>query len=318
MTDFQKRLFCFCMLCSPGLFSGEKYDLTELWTEQNPEKRIILQDYMQTCCDKILTAEYMDFISDPEKKTSNQLFRYYDLSFDRILQQLPKEKPAPGTVTVWYLYNMGFIIKTPTACFGVDICHRKAELLEPYLDFIVGTHNHNDHYSIPLMQKMNAAGKLVITNYFPNSGYTKATSYTHNIKDVTIHCGESDHNNRLKKFTMPMEIICPSGNRNFIFFTSGDTSHHKFLKPESDAVDLYIVHPFNGMSAIEAAKQVNAKLTFIVHLHEMTHEYNKWRWKYADGRHIAELFQEEKLNAYIPVWGEKFIWDGNTLLNTQK
>ena len=316
--NLQKKLCCIFGLCSAGLAAGEKYDLTNLWTESEPEKRIILQDYMQSCCDKILTAEYMDFISDSTKKAKNPVFRYYDQSFDRILEQLPKTKPAPGTVVIWYLYNMGFIIKTPTACFGVDICHRKAELLEPYLDFIVGTHNHNDHYSIPLMKKMNAAGKLVITNYFPNSGYTKAESYTHEVKGITIHCGESDHNNRLKKFTMPMEIICPTGDRNFVFFTSGDTFHHKFLKPKTDYVDLYVVHPFCGMSSVEAAKQVNAKLTFIVHLHEMTHEYNKWRWKYADGRYAHETFRNEKRDAYLPDWGEKFLWDGKKLHVTQK
>ena len=302
-----------------AVFAKDKMpDLRNLWKEQDMKKRMALQDYMQTIIDKTLTADYMKYFENRKSAAVNPIFRYLDQSLDRILEQLPKEKPAPGTVVIWYLYNMGFIIKTPTVCFGVDINHRNAELLEPYLDFIVGTHNHNDHYTIPLMQKMNAAGKLVITNYFPNPGYTKAESYTHTVNGVTIHCGESDHNPRLKKFTMPMEIICPTGDRNFVFYTSGDTYHHSFLKPVTDAVDLYVVHPYCGMSAAEAAKQVNAKLTLVVHLHEMTHEYNKWRWKYADGRNTLELLQKENRNAYIPVWGEKFIWDGKTLRLNQK
>ena len=293
-------------------------DLTDLWLEQDTKKRMELQDYMQTLVDKTLKAEYMAFFENSSMPTNNKVLQYNDASLDRILKQLPAEKPAPGTVTIWYLYNMGFVIKTPTTCFGVDINHRHGEKLEPYLDFLVVTHNHNDHYTIPLMRAMTANQKMVISNFFPNAGYTKAASMTHKIKDITIHCGESDHNSRLKKFTMPMEIICPTGDRNFVFFTSGDTSNHSFLEKKSEKIDLYAVHPFNGMKAIEAAKKLDAKLTFIVHLLEMTHEYNKWRWKYADGRWQLDVFRENNRNAYLPVWGEKFIWDGTKILTTQK
>lgn len=296
--------------CSTIFAKDNTPDFREFWNIQDMKSRITLQDVMQNWVDKTLTAEYMAFFNVPEKKTENPVLQFNDHALERILQQLPNEKPEPGTVTIWYLYNMGFVIKTPTACFGVDINHRKGEKLAPYLDFLVVTHNHNDHYTLSLMREMTASGKMVISNFYPNPGYTKAPSMTHEINGVTIHCGESDHNNRLRKFTMPMEIICPTGNRNFVFFTSGDTCHHSFLQNKSETIDLYAVHPRNGMSAIEAAKKINAKHTFIVHLHEMTHEYNKWRWKFQDGRNELAIFDEQKKNAYLPVWGEKFIWDG--------
>lgn len=295
----------------------KEYDLKDLWLEKDPAKRIILQDHMQQWSDRTLKAEFDKFNADPNIKTKNKLLRFYDQSFDRLLQQIPKEKPAPGTVVIWYLYNMGFIIKTPTVCFGVDIHHRNAVKLEPLLDFLVTTHNHMDHYSMPLMRAMNAADKPVVSNFFPNAYYTKAAEKTHEIKGITIHCGEADHNQKLRKFTMPMEIICPTGNRKFVFFTSGDTGNHSFLKIKSEAADLYCVHPRNCMSAIDAAKQVNAKLTFIVHLHELSHEYNKWRWKFQDGRDELKIFQENNRAAYVPVWGEKFIWDGKKIHGVQ-
>ena len=302
-----------------SLFAKDKMpDLRNLWVEQDAKKRIELQDYMQSLVDKTLRAEYMTFFENSSSPTSNKVLQYYDASLDRILEQLPNEKPAPGTVTIWYLYNMGFIIKTPTVCFGVDINHRKGEKLEPYLDFLVVTHNHNDHYTLSLMRAMTANKKLVISNFFPNAGYTKAPSKTHEINGVTVHCGESDHNKVLRKFTMPMEIICPTGDRNFVFFTSGDTWNHSFLEKKSGKIDLYVVHPFNGMTAVKAAQKLDANLTFIVHLHEMTHEYNKWRWKYADGRWQLDVFRKNKRNAYLPVWGEKFIWDGSKIHVTQK
>ena len=90
------------------------------------------------------------------------------------------------------------------------------------------------------------------------------------------------------------------------------------FEKRSEKIDLYVVHPFNGMKAVKAAEKLDAKLTFIVHLHEMKHEYNKWRWKYADGRWQMDVFRENNRDAYLPVWGEKFIWDGSKIHVTQK
>ena len=256
MTGFQKKLCVLFGFCSSALATEKNFDLKELWSEQDQKQRIVLQDYMQKLIDKTMKAEFEKFDDNRNETTKNPVLIHYDQTLDHLLKQIPETKPVPGTVVIWYLYNLGFIIKTPTACFGVDIHHRRAELLEPYLDFLVVTHNHNDHYSMPLLRAMTAAKKLVISNFFPNAGYTKASEQTHVVKGITIHCGESDHNNILKRFTMPMEIICPTGKQNFVFFTSGDTFHHRFLNKKSEAIDLYAVHPYCGMEAIEAAKAV--------------------------------------------------------------
>ena len=318
MTDLQKKLCLLLGFCSSAFAAENTYDLKNLWTQQNREQRIILQDFMQKLIDKTLKAEFEKFDDNRNETTKNPVLIHYDQTLDRLLKQIPETKPVPGTVVIWYLYNLGFIIKTPTTCFGVDIHHRRAELLEPYLDFLVVTHNHNDHYFMPLLRAMTATKKLVISNFFPNAGYTKAAEQTHQINGITIHCGEADHNSVLKKFTMPMEIICPTGDKKFVFFTSGDVCHHQFLNKKSESIDLSAVHPSCGMEAIEAAKRINAKLTFIAHLHEMGHEWNKWRWTFEDGRRQLNIFREQNKDAYLPVWGEKFIWDGSEILTNQK
>ena len=132
---------------------------------------------------------------------------------------------------------------------------------------------------MPLMRKMNAEQKPVISNFFPNFGYTKAAEFTHNIKGVTIYCGEANHNDRLKKFTMPMEFVCPTGDKKFVFFTSGDCYNHEFLNKKSEKIDLYAIHPRCGMIPVNAAQRLNPELTFIGHLQELGHEINVWRWQ---------------------------------------
>lgn len=300
-----------------GADSGFKL-LQELKFEKDPEKRKVLQDKMQNFADRTTKSEFDRFDSDRSVKTANPLLKLYDSALDHVKQDIAESTVKPGNITFWYLYNMGFIIKTPTVCFGVDIHHRRAVELAELLDFLVITHNHTDHHWLPLLYKMTAQEKPVVSNFFTNPFYTKATEYTHNISGVTIHCGEADHNRVLKKFTMPMEIICPTGDKNFVFFTSGDCWNESFLNKKSEKIDLYAVHPYCGMKALNAAKKLTPQMTFLVHLHEMSHEINRWRWSFDDGRREQNNFIQADMPSYIPVWGEKFTWDGEKISTCQQ
>ena len=144
--------------------SASGSDFSAMRTEKDTKKRENLQDRLQEIINKTLKAEFEAFDNDTGKKTSNPALKFYDQSIDRLLQDIPATTVAPGTVVIWYLYNMGFVIKTPDTCFGIDIHHRQAVKLEPLLDFIATTHNHNDHYNLPLLRAMTAKGKLVISN----------------------------------------------------------------------------------------------------------------------------------------------------------
>ena len=307
-----KKLFLQLLSVIIGI-SASGSDFSAMRTEKDTKKRENLQDRLQEIINKTLKAEFEAFDNDTGKKTSNPALKFYDQSIDRLLQDIPATTVAPGTVVIWYLYNMGFVIKTPDTCFGIDIHHRHAVKLEPLLDFIATTHNHDDHYNLPLLRAMTAKGKLVISNFFPAKGYTKASAYTHEINTVTVHCGESDHNPTLRNFVVPMEFVCTTGDKKFVFFTSGDTYHHSYLQKKSEYVDLYAVHPRCNMKAIEAAKKLCAKKTLIVHLLEMGHEYNRWRWPFQVGRDEISVFQGNNMDAYVPVWGEKLLWDGEKI-----
>ena len=311
-----KKSILSAVLCFvPLLFScaGEVKDLLRIKKVKDPIERSRLFDRMNFFAGKTSKAEFEKFDKDPKAKSSNTLLRFYDQTLDQVKKDIANTQVAPGTAAVWYLYNMGFIIKTPTVCFGVDIHHRRAIELAKVLDFLAVTHNHVDHYDLPLMYELTRMKKPVVSNFFPNPYYTKATQSAHNISGVTIHTGEADHNKLLKKFDMPMEFICPTGDKNFVFFTSGDCRSELFLHRKSDKIDLYAVHPICGMKPHLAAKKLAPEVTFIVHLYELSHDVNVWRWTIDNGRAVQEVFQNENLNSYIPAWGEKFIWDGKKI-----
>jgi hypothetical protein len=72
------------------------------------------------------------------------------------------------------------------------------------------------------------------------------------------------------------------------------------------------------MRAVLAAQKLEPEMTFIVHLQELGHEINKFRWEYLVGRCELSEFEKAGKNAYIPVWGEKFLWDGEKIFVCQR
>ncbi len=306
-------LHSFSELCHIFSTRTEKTDFRKLWTEKDYEKRKNIFVRLQKYIDCIPKAEFDEFEEKSWKNFSNPALQFYDAAFDRILEEIPLTEPEEGSLVIWFLYNMGYIIKTPLTCFGVDIHHRKAVKLEKYLDFLAVTHNHNDHYSLPLMRKMTEKGKMVISNFFPAPGYTKYVQFTHSLPGVDIYCTQADHNHILKNFTMPMEFVCTSGEKKFVFFTSGDCTSSKFLHRKSEKIDLYAIHPRCGMKTADAVEQLSPQITFISHLQELGHEIDRYRWSFVEGDIALENCRSTGRNGYIPVWGEKFVWDGEKI-----
>ena len=68
------------------------------------------------------------------------------------------------------------------------------------------------------------------------------------------------------------------------------------------------------MLAKDAALTLEPEMTFIAHLQELGHEVNRFRWRFSDGQHELDEFQKIGRNAMVPLWGEKFLWDGNRIV----
>lgn len=106
-----KRNLIFIGLCL-AICAIADVNLQALWRTGDPAERVRLQDTIQRYSDQTTHTEFMTFDADTSVKTKNPLLLFYDAALERILRQIPEEKPAPGTVTIWYLYNMGFVLKT--------------------------------------------------------------------------------------------------------------------------------------------------------------------------------------------------------------
>ncbi len=286
-------------------------------TAESPE-RLGAMRTVQAALDAITPADYKQFYLRGLEIPADELrgiyekhpgLHFYDRAFEKVLNEVKTEKVAPGDVVIWLVYNMGYVVKTSKHCFGIDIHHRRAEELVPYLEFLLVTHNHPDHSTLRLQYAMNAAGKKVYSNFFPSyGGYSKEPFRKVQHGDLTVYSYESDHNANLRKFMMPFEIVCGPEESDCVIFSSGDSCNAKQLKPTSKRVDFYLVHPYVGLDVVEAQTTVHPEVTLVSHLQELHHPFDKWRWSYENGIWAANLIRKAGRTAWVPVWGEKIVW----------
>ena len=278
------------------------------------------QRVLQAALDHVTPAAYVRFYGHGSRWSPKELEKlyakhpalyWYDAAFDKVLNEVRSETVPPGEVRLWLVYNMGYVVKTPTHCFAVDLHHRRAKELVPYLEFALVTHNHSDHYTVEFLAAMNAAGKKVYSGFFPSyGGYSKEPERELRLADdLTLRIFESDHNRHLLRFVTPFEIVCRSGDDTCVIFHSGDSCRADQLHPRSPKVDFHIVHPRVGLDVRESARDtVRPEVTLISHLLEMHHRFDKWRWTFADGYAEADKVRSVGKTAYVPMWGEKIIW----------
>ena len=234
-----------------------------------------------------------------------------EAAFGKVMDEA--KETAVGDIdhpAIWYVYNMGLVVKTPKTLFSIDLNHRRAEELAPLLDFALITHNHDDHYTARFKEAMDwGQRKTVVNNFFDNygvrdrkfGGYTRAPSKTFLLGDVKIVTGLCDHNSYLIDYTTPFEVQIG----RFTLFHSGDCCSHEKLKP-TRRPDVWVFHPRCGMDAVKGCiEAVNPKLAVIAHLQEMGHPKGRYRWTYRDGLDEKARLEAAGFTAKMPLWGER-------------
>ena len=232
-----------------------------------------------------------------------------DEAFDRVLAEV-KSTTVTGRPAIWYVYNMGVVVKTAGCCFSIDLRHRKGAQMEPLLDFALITHNHGDHFTEDFYRAMNGAKKTVISNFkdnygvrdrMKNGGYTRAEK-TFRIGDVSIRTSLTDHNGYLVDFTTAFEVTAG----DYTIYHSGDCSNPLKLNP-TRRPDIWFVHPYCGLKAADGVRRFHPKTTAIVHLTELGHANGWARWTYEDGFRAAGEVKKAGGDAIVPVWGDRLV-----------
>lgn len=266
-----------------------------------------MQDYM----DSLSNSTFGDYLVADEKTRREMergtVLHYYQAALEKILRELPRTRVEKGTVAIWHLYNMGYVVKTPTRCFAVDIKHPEASRLVPYIDFLMITHRHSDHFTDELNKAMTDAGKPVFANW--ESGLYPLTDLSGvrelRIGDISIRTALTDHNAQLKDFVITYLVDCGADTDNVVFYFTGDTGITDQVVP-GGPVDIFVPHIHVGLDMERAAAQVDPCWILSSHILELGHRQTLWRWSYFDGLGISH--DTHRKNVFVPCWGDKVIY----------
>ena len=276
------------------------------YKEITAERRAAMNE-MQKYADTFthtLFNEYLGTTAGTEKEQALEgwgLMQFYNMALEKLLQEIPATKVKKGQVVMWQLYNMGYVVKTDKQCFGIDLYHKHAEKLAPMIDFMLITHNHGDHYSKALVEKLERDGKAVYSN-FRDNGHKVKTGDDFTVGNISIKVTTVDHNATLKNFVNTYEVNCyDAKGKDYVIFFTGDAYNYEQLNP-TGKVNLFVPHLAVGLNMAKAVEKIAPTEVLMSHILELGHSITKWRWSYEYG--IAECEKLERRGVYLPVWGE--------------
>ena len=271
-------------------------------------------DIWQRETDLVTAETYMKYLSDGDTRGLASLVKL-EKAFEKVLREA-QETNAGDTPVVWSVYNMGYIVKTRSAMFSIDLVHRRAVEFAPLLDFALITHNHGDHWRPDFYRAMNSSGKTVISNFLDNygaadwrkggsrwaenGGYTRAEK-TFKIKDVEIRTSLVDHNDYLIDFTTAFEIRVG----DWTLYHTGDcgSGSEGKLKTTCGSPDLWLFFPGCGINVAKAVGRVRPKKVVFGHLWELGHKTGRLTTPMV--RNALAKAKPECGDVSVALWGER-------------
>ena len=244
--------------------------------------------------------------------------RLYDDAFAKVVCEAKDTVVTDASrPAVWYVYNMGILVKTAKAFFSVDLCHRLAPTIADELDFAIITHNHLDHYTEAFYQSMNSRRKTVVSNFKDNygaclhvkdgiGGFSRGEC-RYELNDVSVRTYESDHNHLLKGFVMPVEVRVG----DYTILHVGDTFNTGDLKP-GRTPDIFIHHAWcwgKSNQTEDGIKAFHPRCAVIAHHLELGHNKREG----GGCRKLAHAYARKAeteaagVRAIAPFWGDRIV-----------
>lgn len=238
------------------------------------------------------------------------VLKAYDAACEKVFREAAETTVKGPKPAVWYIYNMGILVKTRETLFTVDFSHRLDAAYAKAVDFACITHNHVGHCSEPYIWALNGQKKIIVSNFDSNGG-AKATHNgfggftlrpkTFYLGDVRIEPHLAAHSSYLLDFTMPFEITVG----DYRIYHSGDLFYHYEISLNRPKPDLWISNPGAGMTIEDGVQMVRPKLAVVTHLQELGHD--KGRLTAEDGLKAVADCRSQGHEAILPMWGERIV-----------
>ena len=260
-----------------------------------------------------LLLSFDDFISKNFPVILNQgaVANLLEVRTRRAIEEIRSVSVPEGSMRVWYIYNMGVVIKTANATIGIDVA---GTYVAPsiadvggLLDVLIVTHPHGDHLDAKVAAAAERAGaKIVVADERVRVDYSNQNNLVRDPNGesmvkvlagsalaaqalVGVEPGGSIMVKGVRITAYPAEHNYPNGTEDAFSATPTDwfyveasgfgilhTGDGFLSSAKSDLsgkrVDLYIVHYVDGMLAEDYYKLVpQSRVMFPLHIHELGH-----------------------------------------------
>jgi len=254
-----------------------------------------------------------DFISKNFPLTLNQgpVANLLELRTKHAIEEIRSTRVPEGSIKVWYIYNIGVVIKTSNVTIGIDVAGTYVAPsiadVGSLLDILIVTHPHGDHLDANVAAAAAKAGaKIVVADEKVRIDYSNQNNLVRDpdgesmvkvlagsasaaealvgvepggtimIKGVRITAYPAEHsslNSADDSFSAtPTDWFYVEASGLCILHT-GDGFFNDVKPDFSDKrVDLYLVHYVDGMVAEDYFKLVpQSRIMVPLHLHELGH-----------------------------------------------
>ena len=279
-------------------------------------KRLDAMEKIQSVLNRFEREQWNAYRKENDPKKVAELERsgvpyYLRQSFEKVRKEIRTTKVKEGTVAIWLLYNMGYIVKTPTTTFGIDLYSKYTDGLLDEIDFGMITHAHSDHNHVAFTQGMAKRNKPILAAFDIKDVEEKRVEHegVYTMGDVTVRVTVGDHNKKnLRNFVASYEIDCGANTNHTVIYHTGDSHDYTQLNPQQK-VDIFIPHIRVSLDVQKAIDKFQPRHVFMSHIQELGHRVRKWRWTFHDALRSREKWHHDHL--WIPCWGERIIYNRN-------
>ena len=183
----------FCKAVKTIMYRTNGHDLTP--------QRLEAMETVQRVINRFEREDWNEYRKSTDSKRIAELERsgvpyFLRQSFEKVRKEISTTKVKEGTVAVWLLYNMGYIVKTPTSTFGVDLNSRHLDELLDMIDFGMITHSHGDHNTREFTEGMVKRGKPILAAFDIKNIEEMRVEHNgvYTFGDVTVRVTVGDHN----------------------------------------------------------------------------------------------------------------------------
>ena len=101
-----------------------------------------------------------------EEGFSMKPYALVKIRLDQALAEIPKTTVPAGKIKIWYIYDMGLIVKSDTATVAFDLSstsvYRNMKDFAKYVDILIISHYHGDHFDLAVVREVLKNGGTII------------------------------------------------------------------------------------------------------------------------------------------------------------